>query len=1575
MLQFTMNSSVDIQIRKAAVIQLKNQIELNWKSGGSKESKDYLRNNIVHAIVAAPPSIVKFLMRILFVIAPFDFPKKLPTFNEAIIKYISSDDSNMISGAVNCLLPLAQAFMHWSWRDCKPYFDLFSSLQPRLIQICEGIIGAKSLDPLLGYVARKMLKIFYSTIRSHLPPCICEDEAFKKWMAIIGEFYSLDIPLSAVQNPSLLSSTSFWRAKKWAAQSLDLMFDRYGTPSKVGTKRQKEFCQRWTAQYALPLLDVTVKLLQKHKQSGTFDVVDWTLLQNATSSSPLPMFMTPKVLVPMLEILLRGTTHRCFYVPILRPQLLTLFNDIIFPTLRLQQPELERWDDAALTSAQTLSQMESDRDYVLFVEESDRSLFSSRYASSRLLKALLSNFPRSAVPVLTSALGAALVSLSSSTSSPSSPSASPSSPSTQSQLWLQMDAALTVLGISSTALIASQPAQQLEGILSQFVLPTLESPEPRLRIRGCWCLSCFVARMKFTMNTSTQSGYPPLVDAIVTGIMKCFNDSRFAVKMHAIFAIPDLLAIKQNTSQSLASSSSFATSSTTPVQLHPLLLQNASVIVTQLMQILPLMSESEDLLESIQSIITTFSATLRPTAPFLFASLCLAWLRALFKAQRWNVALTPSTGQAATAAASSSYSAGFPSIGGGSAQQGTAFISCVADGDTAQSGRKLISLNRKEAMLLQHLSTQMSEKCAACGVDQLTLGQNIFQSPSSSSSSSSFSFGTEDSSSSAANSSYAPYLLLDAIKLLCEVFETDVAIQEQFATIAAPAASLVMAVSALTNGITLNSFLSSVHSVSPQMFCVLQRQKQSSLSNSAQIRSDDSLMFPDTVITLLSLFTNNHIALSSASVSLLLLPVVKALTQIASLPGANTLCDSLAIIRHWLLHSPQVLVLPVQSIWDQAASIDSAQLQSQQSGEVQITSFGGLPSPQLPSSTILFDLVKVCVNFITSEDDFSCAVGCSLLRLVLVASRSFPAPSSSTSSPSPADGGAKSATSSVLTPVIPLLVNCLWDRLDAELVNAVNVWMKEEKKKKKKQIKRQKKGKTVVNPPSEVQAPSLTSLLNDVLSWSLPGKVLVIDLIMLLYADAHSTLSHLIALSRSPLPPFLLQTSTPSSSSSSSSSSSPQAAITTVLNSPPSSILTSFLSILFEGVQVYKGVSSRRCVCLSLSSIYQLPPLSSFALVGSSAVPTPDEKNVILIAQKNALPVLVKLLQTLHKVELNRIRKKGIERVRASKMAEKKKEKEAASASASASLASASSATATESVQLCFNEDSPLTLVDEDFTAITRALMQRAKLLGDAFDGGVDVDDEDAELNEEGSDMDDDDDDDDEDDEGEFGFAGAMTSSAQPSQTSAVGGAAEGNQFASGFRTQGELFTMMVRLNEMTGLGMDGLGDDDEEEDGEGGGKGTHGDGFDDDDDFNVDDDSCGDDDDDFLQEKDRDGRNSCWVSDEEMKNDIAQIDAWLNAFTQTSPFGLPTLPALPGSSTTPSSTSTSASSPVASQPPPPSVLTLLDPIVLTAKSWSQFTSSAEGQTVFSQILAQLDPQTQQVAQCLMQEGKKRAAS
>lgn len=374
-------------------------------------------------------------------------------------------------------------------------------------------------------------------------------------------------------------------------------------------------------------------------------------------------------------------------------------------------------------------------------------------------------------------------------------------------------------------------------------------------------------------------------------------------------------------------------------------------------------------------------------------------------------------------------------------------------------------------------------------------------------------------------------------------------------------------------------------------------------------------------------------------------------------------------------------------------------------------------------------------------------------------------------------------------------------------------------------------------------------------------------------------------------------------------------------------------------------------------------------------MPTPDEKNVILIAQKNALPVLVKLLQTLHKVELNRIRKKGIERVRASKMAEKKKEKEAASASASASLASASSATATESVQLCFNEDSPLTLVDEDFTAITRALMQRAKLLGDAFDGGVDVDDEDAELNEEGSDMDDDDDDDDEDDEGEFGFAGAMTSSAQPSQTSAVGGAAEGNQFASGFRTQGELFTMMVRLNEMTGLGMDGLGDDDEEEDGEGGGKGTHGDGFDDDDDFNVDDDSCGDDDDDFLQEKDRDGRNSCWVSDEEMKNDIAQIDAWLNAFTQTSPFGLPTLPALPGSSTTPSSTSTSASSPVASQPPPPSVLTLLDPIVLTAKSWSQFTSSAEGQTVFSQILAQLDPQTQQVAQCLMQEGKKRAAS
>ncbi|KAJ7344452.1 hypothetical protein JRQ81_000402 [Phrynocephalus forsythii] len=222
LLQITMSEQLDLPVRQAGVIYLKNMITQYWPdretSPGDippysipEEDRHCIRENIVEAIIHSPE----------------------------LIRYKKPEERTPLIAAMQHFLPV---------------------LKDRFIQLLSDPSDQSVL------IQKQIFKIFYALVQYTLPLELINQQNLAEWIEILKAVVDRDVPAETLQvdeddRPEL----PWWKCKKWALHILARLFERYGSPGNV-SKEYNEFAEVFLKAFAVGVQQVLLKVLYQYKE-------------------------------------------------------------------------------------------------------------------------------------------------------------------------------------------------------------------------------------------------------------------------------------------------------------------------------------------------------------------------------------------------------------------------------------------------------------------------------------------------------------------------------------------------------------------------------------------------------------------------------------------------------------------------------------------------------------------------------------------------------------------------------------------------------------------------------------------------------------------------------------------------------------------------------------------------------------------------------------------------------------------------------------------------------------------------------------------------------------------------------------------------------------------------------------------------------------------------------------------------------------------------------------------------------------------------------------------------------------
>uniref|UniRef100_A0AAY4EAR1 Importin N-terminal domain-containing protein n=1 Tax=Denticeps clupeoides TaxID=299321 RepID=A0AAY4EAR1_9TELE len=302
LLQITMSEQLDLPVRQAGVIYLKNMVTQYWSEGEAangevpasnipEEDRQFIRDNIVEAIIHSPERIRVQLTTCIHHMIKHDYPGKWTAIVDKIGYYLQSDNSSGWLGILLCLYQLVKNYEYKKPEERQPLVAAMQIFMPMLKQRFIQLLSDPSSDSVL--VQKQIFKILYALFQETLQ--VDEDE-----------------------RPEL----PWWKCKKWALHILARLFERYGSPGNT-TKEYAEFAELFLKGYAVAAQQVLLKVLYHYKEN---------------------QYVAPRVLQQTLNYLNQGIAHALTWRN-LKPHIQGIIQDVVFPLMCYTDSDEELWQE------------------------------------------------------------------------------------------------------------------------------------------------------------------------------------------------------------------------------------------------------------------------------------------------------------------------------------------------------------------------------------------------------------------------------------------------------------------------------------------------------------------------------------------------------------------------------------------------------------------------------------------------------------------------------------------------------------------------------------------------------------------------------------------------------------------------------------------------------------------------------------------------------------------------------------------------------------------------------------------------------------------------------------------------------------------------------------------------------------------------------------------------------------------------------------------------------------------------------------------------------------------------------
>uniref|UniRef100_A0A8C0AXV4 Importin 7 n=1 Tax=Buteo japonicus TaxID=224669 RepID=A0A8C0AXV4_9AVES len=332
LLQITMSEQLDLPVRQAGVIYLKNMITQYWPDRETapgeippysipEEDRHCIRENIVEAIIHSPELIRVQLTTCIHHIIKHDYPSRWTAVVEKIGFYLQSDNSACWLGILLCLYQLVKNYEYKKPEERSPLIAAMQHFLPVLKDSFIQLLSDPSDQSVL--IQKQIFKIFYALVQYTLPLELINQQNLTEWIEILKTVVDRDVPAETLQvdeddRPEL----PWWKCKKWALHILARLFERYGSPGNV-SKEYNEFAEVFLKAFAVGVQQVLLKVLYQYKEK---------------------QYMAPRVLQQTLNYINQGVSHAVTWKN-LKPHIQGIIQDVIFPLMCYTDADEELWQE------------------------------------------------------------------------------------------------------------------------------------------------------------------------------------------------------------------------------------------------------------------------------------------------------------------------------------------------------------------------------------------------------------------------------------------------------------------------------------------------------------------------------------------------------------------------------------------------------------------------------------------------------------------------------------------------------------------------------------------------------------------------------------------------------------------------------------------------------------------------------------------------------------------------------------------------------------------------------------------------------------------------------------------------------------------------------------------------------------------------------------------------------------------------------------------------------------------------------------------------------------------------------
>ena len=248
------SQEVAVAVRQAGIVYFKNIVNKHWEREEpvvdgtpdqrwviGEDERAFVRSSIVEAMVQADTKCRPVIAESLRRIAANDFPSKMPNLLQEITQRLDvSVPPDQILGALLALRVLTKNFEYASTEKRKePLQMILPSTFPRMVALMQATLSAPCGDEKAAEMQKIMIKVVWSSLHQSVPEYLQNGEVFMQWMHLLYKVIEAPVPedakaLGAVyKDKDELGKHIAWKCKRWAAQILHRLFQKYGNPKQA----------------------------------------------------------------------------------------------------------------------------------------------------------------------------------------------------------------------------------------------------------------------------------------------------------------------------------------------------------------------------------------------------------------------------------------------------------------------------------------------------------------------------------------------------------------------------------------------------------------------------------------------------------------------------------------------------------------------------------------------------------------------------------------------------------------------------------------------------------------------------------------------------------------------------------------------------------------------------------------------------------------------------------------------------------------------------------------------------------------------------------------------------------------------------------------------------------------------------------------------------------------------------------------------------------------------------------------------------------------------------------------------